>query len=473
LPRAQRSAIVRGAGREGSMRRSFASLLSLCAALPAIGCAWLREESPEALARAHEVERALAVLRERLDLPVDAVAREIERVLPPVEGNLTPAGRQLLFDNEMVWLGVHQLIGFGEDRARIEAILARLAFDEHGPYFPAGMEGHPGQVTAALSRLGVDPDERFAVGDRSVAPADLVQSARDRFDHTSLREDPAWLIEAVGYGRDPTQGWVSLRGETTWVHGYILGRLRVLGTTNDLNAPGLAEGGLHFAESIGRLVPRLAAHPDFAEDGTTREAVTVYLRFLEFYLHTVMEPWLEQASRNLEPAQEAFRAAPSEETAQPFLRRLRDAGHILEIIHDPKSWFDGRISPVEQGLAAEKLAQAVLRWYGPEYEAARAALERIYDAEGRPRSLLCAGQMLHAYHGLSLWLASSRESALGPAPVVAERIVPLADGLPEADRARARDEVQAFLRVPRDAVEERAERPARREAHVLDGLVAE
>jgi hypothetical protein len=455
------------------MRFRFASVLSLCVASAAIGCAWLREQTPESAAREREVEKALAVLREQLDLPVDAVAREIERVLPPVEGGFTAAGRQLLFENEMVWLGVHQLIGFGEDRARIESILARLAFDEHGPYFPAGIEGHPGQVAAELSRLGVDPRERFAAGNRSVTPADLVQAARDRFDHTTVREDPAWLIEATGYGRDPTQGWVSLRGQTTWVHGYILGRLRVLGATNDLNAPGFAEGGLHFAESVGRLVPRLAASPEFQEEGTTREAVTVYLRFLEYYLHTVMEPWLEEAARNLEPAQEAFRAAPGEATAQPFLRRLRDAGHILEMIHDPASWFDGRISPVEQGLAAEKLAQAVLRWYGPGFESARAALERIYDPEGRPRSLLCAGQMMHVHHGLSLWLKSSRASALGPAPVVAERIVPLAHGFPEPDRARARDEVEALLRVPRDAVEERAEHPARREAHVLDGLVAE
>jgi len=455
------------------MRRSLASLLSLCAALPAIGCAGMGDGTPESAARAHEVENAIAVLREQLDLPVDALAREVQRLLPPEGWNITPASRQLLFDHEMVWLGVHQLIGFGENRARIESILARLAFDEHGAYFPAGIEGHPGQVAAELSRLGVDPTERFATRSRSVTPADLVQSARDRFDHASFPEDPAWLIEATCYGRDPTQGWVSLRGELTWVHGYIRGRLRVLGTTKDLNATRLAEGGLHFAESIGRLVPRLAQHPDFEADGTTREAVVYYLSFLEHYLHTVMEPWLEEAARNLESAQEAFRAAPSEETAQPWLRRLRDVGHILEMIHDPASWFDDRISPVEQGLAAEKLAEAVLRWYGPDFAAARAALDGIYDEEGRSRTLLLDGQMLHAHHGLVLWLASSRESALGPTPIVAEGVVPLAHGLPEADRARARDEIQALLRVPRDAVEERAEHPARREAHVLDGLVAE
>ena len=124
-----------------------------------------------------------------------------------------------------------------------------------------------------------------------------------------------------------------------------------------------------------------------------------------------MEPWLDEAARNLEPAQEAFRSAPSEATAQAWLRRLRDAGHILEMIHDPASWFDDRISPVEQGFAAEKLAQAVLRWYGPEFETARAALEGIQDAEGRSRALLCAGQMMHAHHGLWLWLEDSRGSA--------------------------------------------------------------
>ncbi len=455
------------------MRRGLAGCLSLCAALPAIGCAWVGGEAPESAARARQVESALAVLRERLDLSVEARASEIERVLPPVAGNVTPAVRQLLFDHEMVWLGVHQLIGFGKDRSRIESILARLAFDEHGPFFPPGIEGHPGQVAAELSRLGVDPGERFAAGSHTVTAAELVQSVRDRYDHATVPVDPAWLIEATTYGRDPTQAWVSLRGETTWVHGYILGRLRVLGQTNDLNAPGLAEGGLHFAESIGRLVPQLAQHEEFEQDGTTREAVTLYLRFLEWYLHQVMEPWLDEAARNLEPAQEAFRSAPSEATAQAWLRRLRDAGHILEMIHDPASWFDDRISPVEQGLAAEKLAQAVLRWYGPDFETARAALEGIYDAEGRSRALLCAGQMMHAYHGLSLWLEDSRGSALGPTPVVAEGIVPLAHRFPEARLARARDEIQALLRVPRDAVEERAQHPARREPHVLDGLVAE
>jgi hypothetical protein len=390
------------------MRRGLASCLSLCAALPAIGCAAVGGEEPELAARARLVESALAVLRERLDVPVEARAREIERVLPPAAGDLTPAVRQLLLDHEMVWLGVHELIGFGKDRARIESILSRLAFDDHGPFFPPGMEGHPGQVTAEFSRLGLETGERFAAGSRTVTPAELVQSTRDRYDTGTVSVDPAWLIEATTYGRDPTQAWISLRGETNWVHGYILGRLRVLGQTNDLNAPGLAEGGLHFAESIGRLVPRLARHEEFVQEGTTREAVTLYLRFLEWYLHTVMEPWLDEAARNLEPAQEAFRAAPSDATAQAWLRRLRDAGHILEMIHDPASWFDDRISPVEQGLAAEKLAQAVLRWYGPDFESARAALEGIYDAEGRPRSLLCAGQMMHAHHGLSLWLQDSR-----------------------------------------------------------------
>ena len=390
------------------MQRSLASVLSLCTALSLLGCAWLRAGSPETPAGTREVEKALVVLRERLDLPLDALAREIDRVLPPVGGDVTPESRQRLFDHEMAWLGVHQLIGFGENRARIESILSRLAFDEHGPYFPAGIEGHPGQVTAELSRLRVKPNERFATGSRSVTPAELVRSARDRFEHTSFASDPSWLIEAVTYGQDPTRGWVSASGEATWVHGYILGRLKILGQTNDLNSTGLAEGGLHFAESIGRLVPRLAQHPDFQQDGSTREAVAVYLRFLEWYQHQVMEPWLEQAAQDLAPSLEAYRAAPSAATAEPFLRRLRDAGHILEMIHDPASWFDGRISPVEQRVAAEKLAATVLRWYGPELEAGRAALEKIYDADGRPLSLLSAGQLMHAYHGLSLWLAASR-----------------------------------------------------------------
>jgi len=455
------------------MQRSLASVLSLCTALSVFGCAWLRAGSPETAAGTREVEKALAILRERLDLPLEALAREIDRVLPPVGGDVTPEYRQLLFDNEMAWLGVHQLIAFGENRARIESILSRLAFDEHGPFFPPGIEGHPGQVAAELSRLRVKPSERFATGGRSVTPAELVRAARDRFEHTSVAEDPSWLIEAVTYGQDPTQGWVTSRGEATWVHGYILGRLKVLGQTNDLNSTRLAEGGLHFAESIGRLVPRLAQHPDFEQDGTTREAVAVYLRFLEWYQHQAMEPWLEQAAQNLAPVLEAYRAAPSAATAESFLRRLRDAGHILEIIHDPASWFDGRISPVEQRVAAEKLAAVVVRWYGPELDSARAALEKIYDADGRPLSLLCAGQLMHVYHGLSLWLAASRESALAPTSVVAEGIVPLADGLAEAHVARARDEVEPLLRVARDAVEERAEHPARREAHVLDGLIAQ
>jgi hypothetical protein len=390
------------------MRRGLAGCLSLCAALPAFGCAWVRGEESGATARSRAVESALAVLRERLDLPIETWASEIERVLPPVAGGVIPAQHQLLFDHQMVWLGVHHLIGFGEDHDRIESILARLAFDEHGPFFPAGMEGHPGQVTAELSRLGVDLDERFAAGgERTVTAAQLVQSVRDRYDTATVAVDPAWLIEATTFGRDPTQAWISLHGDTNWVHGYILGRLRILGQTNDLNAPGLSEGGLHFAESIGRLVPRLAQHEEFGHEGTTREAVDLYLRFLQFYLNTVMEPWLDEAARHLEPSLEAFRSAPSDATAQAWLRRLRDAGHILEMIHDPASWFDDRISPVEQGVAAEKLAQAVLRWYGPEYESARAALEGIYDAEGRSRALLCAGQMMHVHHGLSLWLEDS------------------------------------------------------------------
>ena len=455
------------------MQRSLASVLSLCTVLWALACAGPFARHPAAPAGNAEVERALGVLRARLDLPLAALAKEVDRVLPPIGGSVTPAVRQQLFDREMVWLGVQQLIGFGEDRARIESILSRLAFDAHGPYFPPGLEGHPAQVAAELSRLGIDPKERFAAGARSVTPAQLVQGARDRYDDASLAEDPSWLIEAVTYGRDPTQGWVSANGAGTWVHGYILRRLKTLAQTNDMNSTRLAEGGLHFAASIGRLVPRLAEHPDFQQDGSTREAVTVYLRFLEWYQHQVMERWLEQAAQNLEPALEAYRAAPSAATAEPFLRRVRDAGHILEMIHDPKSWFDGRISPVEQRLAAEKLAATVLRWYSPELDAARAALEQFYDVDGRPLSLLCMGQLMHVHDGLSRWLAFSRESALAPAAVVAERIVPLADGLAEADVAGARDEIEPLLRVARDAVEERAEHPARREPHVLDGLIAQ
>src|SRR5512139_3574116 len=67
---------------------------------------------------------------------------------------------------------------------------------------------------------------------------------------------------------------------------------------------------------------------------------------------------------------------------------------------------------------------------------------------------------------------ASRLLALAAA-VVAERVVALADRLPEADVARPRDEVEALLGVARDAVEERAQGAARSEAHVLGGLVAE
>ena len=144
------------------------------------------------------------------------------------------------------------------------------------------------------------------------------------------------------------------------------------------------------------------------------------------------------------------------------------------MVHDPASWFDDRISPVEQGVAAEKLAEAVLRWYSAEFDSARTALEGIYDVEGRPRALLCAGQMMHAHHGLSLWLEDSKASALGPAPVVAERIVALAHGLPEAHlaaRARTKSSPSWVWRaMPSKSVPSSA---ARREAHVLDGLVAE
>src|SRR2546426_2435731 len=56
-----------------------------------------------------------------------------------------------------------------------------------------------------------------------------------------------------------------------------------------------------------------------------------------------------------------------------------------------------------------------------------------------------------------------------PRPIVAERVVALADRLPKAGRAGTGDEVEPLLRVARDAVEERAERAAGGEAHVLGG----
>jgi hypothetical protein len=63
--------------------------------------------------------------------------------------------------------------------------------------------------------------------------------------------------------------------------------------------------------------------------------------------------------------------------------------------------------------------------------------------------------------------------AASAAAVVLERIVALADGLAEADVLRAADEVEALLGVARDAIEQRAERAARLQAHVLGGLVAQ
>ena len=455
------------------MQRSLASLLSFGAALAAFGCASLRAGQAGDAPGTQEVERALGVLRPQLDLSPGVLASELDRQLPPAGGAFTPELRRLLFDREMVSLGTQQLIAFGGDRARIESIFSRLAFDDRGVAFPPGVEARPGQVAAALARLRVPPGERYRAGARHVSPSQLAQTARDRYEDRRFFDDPAWLIEAVSYGRDPTQGWVGASGEASWVHGYILGRLRLISQTNDTSAAKLVDGGLPFAASVGRLVPRLAAHPDFQQPGSTREAVAVYLRFLEWFQHQKMEPWLEQAAQNLEASLEAFRAAPGAATAEPFLRRLRDAGHILEMVHDPASWFDGRLSPVEQRLAAEALARVALRWYSIDYNATRAALEKTLDADQRPLSLLAMNQWLHAYHGLSLWLAASRRSGLAPAAVVAEGVVPLADGLAEADVAGAGDEVEPLLRVARDAVEQRAEHAARREAHVLDRLVAQ
>src|SRR5437773_2007442 len=94
--------------------------------------------------------------------------------------------------------------------------------------------------------------------------------------------------------------------------------------------------------------------------------------------------------------------------------------------------------------------------------------------------------MMRRLRGLSdpreiYWVLSSVRGALPlppplrprPRAVVAERVVALADRLPEAGRAGAGDEVEPFLRVARDAVEERAEHAAGAEAHILGGLVAE
>src|SRR5262245_35057619 len=68
---------------------------------------------------------------------------------------------------------------------------------------------------------------------------------------------------------------------------------------------------------------------------------------------------------------------------------------------------------------------------------------------------------------------SGRASALLAAAVVPERVVALPHRLAEADLAGARHEVEAFLGVARDAVEERPEEARVREPHLLDGLVAE
>jgi 2-oxoglutarate dehydrogenase E2 component (dihydrolipoamide succinyltransferase) len=62
---------------------------------------------------------------------------------------------------------------------------------------------------------------------------------------------------------------------------------------------------------------------------------------------------------------------------------------------------------------------------------------------------------------------------LRTAAVVPERVVALAHGLAEADVLRTLDEIEAFLRVAGDAVEQRPERTARGETHVLDGLIAQ
>src|ERR687898_883348 len=57
--------------------------------------------------------------------------------------------------------------------------------------------------------------------------------------------------------------------------------------------------------------------------------------------------------------------------------------------------------------------------------------------------------------------------------VVAEQVVALAHGVAEPDLLGAGHEVEALLRVARDAVEQRAERAGRRQPHALRRLVAE
>src|SRR6266849_1240316 len=60
-----------------------------------------------------------------------------------------------------------------------------------------------------------------------------------------------------------------------------------------------------------------------------------------------------------------------------------------------------------------------------------------------------------------------------PRSIIPERIISLPHSLAETSLSRPCYEDVALLGVASDAVEERAERAAGREAHVFDGLVAE
>src|SRR5208337_3888619 len=53
-----------------------------------------------------------------------------------------------------------------------------------------------------------------------------------------------------------------------------------------------------------------------------------------------------------------------------------------------------------------------------------------------------------------------------PGTVVAEWIVTLPNRLPKARLLRARQEIEAFLRMPRDSIEQRADQPRTRQPHV-------
>src|SRR6266852_1521323 len=76
-------------------------------------------------------------------------------------------------------------------------------------------------------------------------------------------------------------------------------------------------------------------------------------------------------------------------------------------------------------------------------------------------------------HPLSRALTRPRPPRPRPRTIIPEWIISLPHSLAETSLSRPCYEVVAFLGVASDAVEERAERAAGREAHVFDGLVAE